>query len=85
MSKITSKELQREYGRVRTEAYKRAVIITNHGRDDMVLLSVDEYKRLRALDQAALHPSELPLEVLDRMKTPDISADAYQYEHEYQP
>ena len=50
MTKVTSKEFQREFGRFRAEAHRGAVIITNHGRDDLALISASEYERLRALD-----------------------------------
>ena len=60
MDKITSGEFQREFGRYRTQAHREAIVITNHGRDDLVLISADEYKRLRSLDQQALYAHELP-------------------------
>ena len=63
MNRITSGEFQKEFGRYRTEAHKKAVIITNHGRDDLALISADEYKRLRRLDHQAFYAREVPQEV----------------------
>ena len=85
MTKVTSGEFQREYGRFRTEAHKRAIIITNHGRDDLALISAEEYRRLKALDQEALYAHELPGHIVDELGTKPLPKEADQYEHEYQP
>jgi prevent-host-death family protein len=47
MAKVTSGEFQREFGRYRALAQREAVVITNHGRDDVVLLGAEDYARLR--------------------------------------
>lgn len=85
MAKVTSREFQREFGRFRTEAQRKAVIITNHGRDDLALISADEYKRLRALDQQAFYAHELPDHIVNGLGSETNPEEAYQYEHEYQP
>ena len=84
MQKITSGEFQKEFGRYRTEAHKGAVIITNHGRDDLALISADEYKRLRQLDQKAFYAHELPGEVIDEFGTVAIPEEARKYDGEIQ-
>ncbi len=72
MTKVTSAEFQKEFGRFRTQAHREAVIITNHGRDDLALISADEYKRLRALDQQALYAHELPKDVTNNLGSQPI-------------
>ena len=84
MNKITSGEFQKEFGRFRTLAHKEAVIITNHGRDDLVLLAADEYKRLRQLDQQAFYVHELPPEVIEEFGSVPIAEESRQYDHEYE-
>ena len=84
MHKVTSGEFQKEFGRFRMEAHKDAVIITNHGRDDLALISAEEYARLRQLDQQAFYANELPQEVVDELGTLDIPKAAKQFDHEYQ-
>ncbi|HLF09677.1 MAG TPA: type II toxin-antitoxin system Phd/YefM family antitoxin [Gammaproteobacteria bacterium] len=64
MIKVTSGEFQREFGRYRALAQREAVIITNHGRDDVVLLGADDYARLRRYEQKPFHVSQLPREVV---------------------
>jgi len=65
MTRVTSGEFQREFGRYRTLAQREPVIITNHGRDDVVLLGAEDYARLRRSEQKAFHVSELPRDVID--------------------
>ena len=59
MAKITSAEFQKAFGRCREAALKAPVTITNHGRDSLVLLAADEYRRLKNLDRQALYVTEL--------------------------
>lgn len=85
MNKVTSGEFQREFGRYRTEAHKGPVIITNHGRDDLALISAEEYQRLRQLDQQALFAHELPADVVNELGTVPIPKEARQFDDEYEP
>jgi prevent-host-death family protein len=50
MITITAAELQKQFGRYRDAALTEPVSITHHGRDSIVMMSADEYKRLKALD-----------------------------------
>ena len=61
MVKITAAELQKQFGRYREVAIREPVSITHHGRESLVMLSADEYRRLKALDSRnAVRPWELP-------------------------
>jgi len=68
-ARVTSSEFQKEYGRYFTLAKRRAVTITNHGRDELVVLDAHEYERLRRLDTRFAIPvealSEAQLDELD--------------------
>lgn len=83
MNKITSGEFQKEFGRYRMEAHKGAIIITNHGRDDLALISAEEYSRLRQLDQQAFYAHELPEEIVEEFGTAPIPKEARQFDNEY--
>jgi PHD/YefM family antitoxin component YafN of YafNO toxin-antitoxin module len=52
--RVTSSQFQKEYGRYSTLAKRQALTITNHGRDELVILDAQEYERLRRLDAATL-------------------------------
>lgn len=53
MVRVAASLVQREFGRLRSIAHREAVIVTNHGRDDVVLLSAEEYQRLVSFDGRA--------------------------------
>jgi prevent-host-death family protein len=64
MVTVTAAELQRQFGRYRDLALKEPVSITHHGRESLVVLSADEYRRLKSLDdRQALYAWELPDDV----------------------
>ena len=64
IQRVTSKDLHRKFGEIRTRALQSGVMITHHGRDDLALLPAAEYKRLKALDtRRALYPHELSDEI----------------------
>ncbi|MFT5390933.1 MAG: prevent-host-death family protein [Gammaproteobacteria bacterium] len=83
MAKITVAELQRSFGQFRNLAQREAVMVTHHGRDDVVLLSVDEYRRLQSLDtRRARHVSELTDEELALFEEAKPPIEAARYDHE---
>ncbi|MDB6084123.1 MAG: Phd/YefM family antitoxin [Gammaproteobacteria bacterium] len=50
MARVPASQFQREFGRLRGVAHREAVMVTSHGRDDVVLLAAEEYRRLRKLE-----------------------------------
>ena len=54
-------------------AEPEAVFITNHGRDDVVLLGAEDYARLQRYEQKALHVSELPQKVIEELGSAPVS------------
>lgn len=85
MTKVTSGEFTREFGRYRAIAHREPVIITNHGRDDVVLLAAEDYARLRRYEQKAFHISQLPQDVVDEFGKVSVPASASEFDHEYEP
>ena len=51
MSKITSVEFQRNLGLYQDKALQEPVTITKNGRERLVLVSVEEYERLKRRDR----------------------------------
>jgi len=82
MARVPASEFQREFGRLRGVAHREAVIVTSHGRDDVVLVSAEEYQRLRGLDRRAMHVSQLSNEEVAALDAADISAVTARYNHE---
>ena len=81
MKTVTSVEMQRHFGRIREEAQKHPIGITNHGRVGLVLLSSDEYRRLKSQDRVAQYVWEISDEEIERIarSEPSEQADALNY------
>lgn len=84
MTKVTSGEFTREFGRYRALAQREAVIITNHGRDDVVLLAAEDYARLRRYEQKAFHVSQLPRDIVDELGKVPAPKAASKFDREYE-
>jgi prevent-host-death family protein len=48
---VSAAEFQRAFGAISDKAMKQPVAITKHGRDHLVLLSAEEYARLKRRDR----------------------------------
>lgn len=57
--RVTTAEFIEGYGVLADRALTEPVTITKDGRDRLVLLSADEYERLRRRDRRAILPEEL--------------------------
>jgi PHD/YefM family antitoxin component YafN of YafNO toxin-antitoxin module len=79
---VTSGDFLRQYGRITEQALREPVSITSHGRERLVLLSADEYRRLKKNDRVALRPWELSEEDLAAIKAAEPPPEAYLYDHE---
>ena len=53
---VSAGEFRKSYGRISEAALREPVTITSHGRERLVLLSADEYRRLKEKDRQALYP-----------------------------
>jgi PHD/YefM family antitoxin component YafN of YafNO toxin-antitoxin module len=75
--------LQKQFGSFRDMAVREPVSVTHHGRDSLVILSADEYVRLKALDsRQALHPRELPDDLAEALEKSAPPAFTAQFDHE---
>lgn len=69
MVTITAAELQNHFGKYRDIARQEPVIVTHHGRESIVVISSEEYKRLKALDtREAFYSHELPADMLEELE-----------------
>lgn len=64
MSVVTSAEFQRKLGLYQDKALAEPVTITKNGRDRLVLLSVEEYQRLKRRDRRVFSIDEVTNEQL---------------------
>jgi PHD/YefM family antitoxin component YafN of YafNO toxin-antitoxin module len=57
--RVTTAEFIKDYGALADKALTEPVTITKNGRDRLVLVSADEYARLKRRDRRAILPEEL--------------------------
>lgn len=83
MTKVTSAEMQRKFGQFKEVAQREPVTITSHGRDSLVLISVQEFQRLKALDtRQAYYAWELPEDLSEELDQAVAPAADAQYDRE---
>lgn len=71
MVTITAAELQKQFGRFRDMARREPVSVTHHGREDLVMLSAEEYRRLKSFDDREIYAAhELPDEWVEAFGKP---------------
>jgi PHD/YefM family antitoxin component YafN of YafNO toxin-antitoxin module len=57
--RVSSAEFIKRYGELTDKALSEPVTITRNGRDRLVMLSVDEYQRLKRRDRRVIAAGEL--------------------------
>lgn len=82
---VTSAEFQKAFGRYREAALREPVTITNHGRDSLVLMGVDEYQRLKSRDRVALRIEDLSDEDFKALTEQDLPEALGAFDHELTP
>ena len=73
MRRVTTRAFQRDFARIQDEAVKSPVAITRHRKDWLVILSFEEYERLKRRDRRALAVEELSdaeLEAISKAEVP---------------
>jgi prevent-host-death family protein len=65
MITVSSAEFQRNFGRYQDEALMQPIAITRNGRERLVVISADEYRRLRHRAREVLRAGDLTDAELD--------------------
>jgi prevent-host-death family protein len=74
MTRVTASEFQKAFGALSDKALREPVAITKQGRDHLVVLSAEEYARLKRRDRKVYTVDNLPeewLEAVRNAKMPD--------------
>ena len=75
--KVTALEVAKHFGEFANKALAQPVHVTKHGRDHVVILSEDEYVRLKSRDRIVFRAEDTPVEVLQALaRNDDIPAEA---------
>ena len=79
---VTSAEFQKAFGRYREAALRAPVTITNHGRDSLILMGVDEYQRLKSRDRVALRVEDLTDAEFTAITEQELPQSLAEFDHE---
>ena len=83
--KVTAADVARNFGQFADKALTEPVSITKYGREHLVLLSADEYARLKRRDRHVYRTGEMPADLMDAIRSAEPPAKASQFDHEYTP
>lgn len=79
---ITSVEFQKSFGRYRERALKEPVTITHHGRESLVLMAAEEYRRLKRRQRRVMGLADFTdaeIAAIEKSEAPD---EAVAFDHE---
>lgn len=79
---VSSQELQRSFGAVLEKAQAAPVIVTKYDRPSVVILAVEEYRRLLRGNRRAYRVAEMPAEKAERIMTAPIDPELERFDHE---
>ncbi len=75
MPSVSSADLIRKFGRYRDIAQREPLTITNHGRESLVLLSSEEYQRLKRRDREVLRLEDMGESFLEALEKAEVPAE----------
>lgn len=68
MLRVSAGEFQKKFGEWQEKAIREPVAITRHGRESLVVLSADEYQRLRRNDRRVYAVEDLPDHIIEGIR-----------------
>lgn len=69
---VQAAKVQRNFGAYQDRALVEPVIVTKYGRESVVILSAEEYRRLRRLERRALAVTELSEEDIETIAHAEV-------------
>jgi PHD/YefM family antitoxin component YafN of YafNO toxin-antitoxin module len=72
---VSSADFIKNYGKLADKALFEPVTITRNGRDRLVVISVDEYERLKRRDRRVLALAEFTPEEMDAIAKAEVPAE----------
>lgn len=82
MEVTTSAEFQRNIGHYQDKALVEPVMVTRNGRERVVLMSADEFKRLKRRDREVLRAEDFTHADLEAIRKAEPPAEAAAFDHE---
>jgi len=72
MIRVSSTEFGKEVGRYQDVALSQPVIVTRNGRDRTVMISIEEYQRLKRRDRQVFAAGEAPEEIVEAVRNSEM-------------
>lgn len=82
MLRLPSNEVQRNWGKAQDRALIEPVAVTSKGRNRLVMLSWDEYHRLKRRDRQVMLPQDFSDQDLEHLEQTRAPQDAHRFDHE---
>ena len=82
--KATAAEVGKNFGQFADKALVEPVTITKYGRDHLVLLSADEYARLKRRDRQVYRAHEVPDDILAALESTEPPPESEAAERDLQ-
>jgi prevent-host-death family protein len=82
MIRVTAAEFQKHIGRYQDAALTQPVTVTRNGRDRTVVISADEYRRLKRRDREVLGLDQLTEDDLAAIRAAEPPLEAAQFDDE---
>jgi PHD/YefM family antitoxin component YafN of YafNO toxin-antitoxin module len=82
MVRVSAAEFQRNIGRYQDLALSRPVAVTRNGREGTVLISEEEYRRLKRRDRQVLGLSDFTVDDLSALEKAEPPPAAAGFDHE---
>ena len=85
MIRVSSTEFGKEVGRYQDAALTQAVVVTRNGRDRTVMISADEYRRLKRRDREVLGLDDFTDADIEAVRRTKPSPESAAFNHELTP
>ena len=72
MIRVSATEFGKEVGRYQDAALSQPVIVTRNGRDRTVMISAEEYYRLKRRDRQVFAAGEMPEEMVEAVRNSEM-------------
>ena len=83
MVKVSSGDFQRNLGHYQDVALTQPVVVTSRGRERTVLISTEEYHRLKRRDRQVMAAGDFTDVELDEIANTKAPAEAEAFNHEF--
>lgn len=75
--KVTAAEVSKSFGQFADKALVEPITITKYGRDHLVLLSAEEYARLKRRDRQVYRAGDVPDEILAGLEAAEAPPESH--------